>query len=174
MYRKLRWIRSNFPKLNFYLLFHIKPEKNRYISENARQSVLQQHWDIAECLEVSSVWLGLLQKVKNRGVPDASPRRLLPSSPVSLDFQTAGTPNPCDLSAIHFPRCSNRKVKAGWNSFVAVVLGFLANPKADRNSGEGLTTSQTDTGCLSKATSFVLILINLHKGERFYQDLLEF
>ncbi|XP_076036895.1 uncharacterized protein LOC143022524 [Oratosquilla oratoria] len=86
-----------------------------------------------------------------------------------------------------FPKKLTRTERAAWDSFVAVVLGFLGNHKAENyvELVETLVTNYGKMGCRMSLKVHILDA-HLHKfkenmgayseeqGERFHQDILEF
>ena len=86
-----------------------------------------------------------------------------------------------------FPKKLTRTERAAWDSFVAVVLGFLGNHKAENyvKLVETLVTNYGKMGCRMSLKVHILDA-HLHKfkenmgayseeqGERFHQDILDF
>ena len=86
-----------------------------------------------------------------------------------------------------FPKKLTSKEKAAWNSFVAVVRGFLGNHKAE-NYVELVETLVKNYGTMGCRMSLKVHILDAHldkfkenmgayseeQGERFHQDILDF
>ncbi|XP_061409988.1 uncharacterized protein LOC133344058 [Lethenteron reissneri] len=91
------------------------------------------------------------------------------------------------LECNEFPKKLTRKEKAAWNSFVAVVRGFLGNDKVE-NYVELVETLVKNYGTMGCMMSLKVHILDAHldkfkenmgayseeKGERFHQDILYF
>jgi hypothetical protein len=91
------------------------------------------------------------------------------------------------LECNEFPKKLTRKEKAAWNSFVAVVQGFLGNHKAE-NYVELVETLVKNYGTMGCRMSLKVHILDAHldkfkenlgayseeQGERFHQDILDF
>ncbi|XP_058858437.1 uncharacterized protein LOC117432411 isoform X3 [Acipenser ruthenus] len=91
------------------------------------------------------------------------------------------------LECNEFPKKLTSKEKAAWNSFVAVVRGFLGNHKAE-NYVELVETLVKNYGTMGCRMSLKVHILDAHldkfkenmgayseeQGERFHQDILDF
>ncbi|XP_058889662.1 uncharacterized protein LOC131739473 [Acipenser ruthenus] len=91
------------------------------------------------------------------------------------------------LKCNEFPKKLTSKEKAAWNSFVAVVRGFLGNHKA-KNYVELVETLVKNYGTMGCRMSIKVHILDAHldkfkenmgvyseeQGERFHQDILDF
>jgi hypothetical protein len=91
------------------------------------------------------------------------------------------------LECKEFPKMLTTKERAAWNSFVAVVRGFLGNRKAE-NYVELVETLVKNYGKMGCRMSLKVHILDAHldefkenmrayseeQGERFYQDILNF